>query len=536
MIEILTELHIALEIKVLNSNEFTTDIGNKGMQDLAKVDELDITYLQYTGNSYCISGNVHRLFKIAKNTSKICIWFNNQICIYSDGEFLQVTDIIYLKKIEHILNKFNFLVVRFSNDTNLKISFNTQIDSRLQIDVNLRVLFIPTPTNNIILTSNVKVSLLLAKDHIQLTSRGRIIPQLLAFYITVLIITYSCYVKPMLLKKAFIKEEVIYWSRICQNSPKYKRKPSVISELPPNAVQVNEYIYTEKVNTEQINEYYVNYTNGIIYGCTESNNQFTKLGFLKLFLEISNLCIPCCFIQNQSNTPTYKTCIEGKTEESIIEDMEPNPYMLNFNKILTTNKISLLSDGINWLMNKDSVVNLEYKRIIFALNYSVIRSISKSIIRIKTFDDLYDNAYKRKMIIINKDIIYFHPSLVYEDISDVSIGILIQEILHGISEINKRLNQDKIIVKNDPEKCMKLLSFISYLTNDKTIFEENGLTLKQNGFYMDGKMLNIRPSTKYFIVLPTIVTYDYGTRSRYIRNFFKKFFHNIHCEEKTIND
>ncbi|QRY18979.1 ORF-109 [Teiidae poxvirus 1] len=514
LIELFTELDLNFYVESKFNNVFRTNLKTTGLRNIVLNNDCKkMLFIKSDEYFINLSGN-H--FILNEESMNLSIWDDDgSLAISSDGNTITVNNV----KLFMDLVSDNVQMERIKSDITYKVNLSTPITSKVKLDIETSFIFIETATNNILLSVDKKISIILAKNHISIKVKNHI--QDIEKYFTFLVIFINRMFNTVKQSMDFTKIETIYWSRICQNTKDKNRKPVIVSSLEPDMLKVSHNFY--KSSTKEV---FVN-NNDIMFTCADRNGKYTNIGFLAIFYRLQKICIPCCFLKSQNHTDTFMACVHNKTmDKNII-----SPYILNYGKVVTDSKISFLPLIFNEFFNNELKINLEAdnKRLRDTEGYHVIRSCLHNcqhytLKRIRTKSDIIRFVNQEKVTLIANDIVYF--PMEYSSI-DTRIYILVQEIVHEIVIIKKEKHKDNICFEELSSN--KLKDLFPYKTRNVDIKEENGLRLTTSGFYVDDELFTEPLSTKRSIFLDNIVI-----QNNPIVKYFNPIFKYVVTENKEL--
>ncbi|QHR82638.1 viral early transcription factor large subunit [Brazilian porcupinepox virus 1] len=505
LLEVFPSLDLDMVVESKLNNIFRANLKLTGLKNIIKkVNETNYKSLLYKSDEFFINMSGNR-FILTDEKLNLSVWDDEgNLSFSSDGDTIVINNI---KLFSEILSDIDIQMERIKGDITYKIALLTPITSRIKLDIETSFIFIETATNNILLSADKKISIILAKNHISIKVKN-FIPNI-EKYFTFLVIAINNMFNNVQQSSDFTKVETVYWSRICQNTKNKHRKPVIINSLDEDMKKISNNFY--KSNSREV---FVN-DNGIMFSCMDPLGKYNNIGFLSIFHRLQKICIPCCFLKDQSHTETFSSCVHKK---DIVKDII-NPYILNFGKVVTKSKISFLpiifdsffNDGLKIFFESDN------KRLKETTGYHVIKSCDDdNIVRLRTVSDIITFVNNDNNILISDDIIYFPMN--YFDIGK-KIYILIQEILHEIVMVKKVLNKDEIIIIPPNYKILKKLFPRQY--ESITIRSESGMELTTNGFLVDGKEFDTELSSRYITFTKNITQYNSSAISKYFSPLFK---------------
>ncbi|AAF17979.1 gp096L [Rabbit fibroma virus] len=505
LLEVFDNLDLDMNIESKFNNIFRTNLKFTGLRKLIKkINELNGLYyksLLYKSDEYFINLTGNK-FILTDERLNLTVWDPDGVVTFSsDGDTITINNV---KLFTSLLTDIDLQMERIKGDVTYKIFLSTPITSRIKLNIETSFIFVETATNNILLSADKRISIILAKNHISIKVKNYI-PNI-EKYFTFLVIAINSMFNNIQQASDFTKIETVYWSRICQNTKNKHRKPVIVSSLDDNMEKVSDNFY--KSSTKEV---FIN-SSGIMFSCLDPLNKYNYVGFLSIFYRLQKMCIPCCFLKNQSHTETFSSCVHQK---EITSDVI-NPYILNFGKVVTKSKISFLPIIFDSFFNKGVKIIFEQdnKRLKETIGYHVVKSCDEDIKRLRTISDIIMFVNEDKNILIAEDIIYFPMN--YADIG-TRVYILIQEIVHEVIVVKKHMTKDLIEVCPPNYKLVKNL--FPRQTKFATIRSDSGMELTTDGFLVDGKEFNVDLSSNYVAFTKNITT-PY-TLSKYFAPLFK---------------
>lgn len=493
-----SSLELKIDFNFVKDNIFLITLDNSEMLKIIKefnMDNFYITYYYKNGDTILTSGSNITFYSEIDITEKgtlIITNTKNKIIMYNDKYKIFCDDLEVLKTILNIINKYD--VERLNSKITYKFFLNCYINPNESIIDEFQHVLLYTKSKNIYtLDNNV---LMFTKNSIIMKLKENIYN--FPHYICSIIIYYQKYRNRLKLKMSKIHKKIgtAYLSRICQENNNLERKTiEYVLEENLEILDDMERI-KDKFYMNDHKEVYIE-DNNIIHLCSvKTNGGRMYIGFIEKFYELNNLCIPCCYKFSKVKDNVFQSCIDGK---EYVQESRINPYILNFGKVLIRGRISFLPKLLDKIFNVGSQIALVNKRIDSAVNYYTVIQDQNKIVSNKQdiAKELSNNC-----IILNKNSIYVPYIYRYVDdidfSSNVSIKIIIQDIIHKIVKINKKKELDEIdIDQNNSDLHIILKKYISD-TNKKSI-EEGDLLLNEKGFYIKGKKVTERIHTKYLI-------------------------------------
>ncbi|ASK51304.1 Early transcription factor large subunit (VETF-L) [Eptesipox virus] len=512
LLEGFTNLDLDMVVESKFNNIFKTNLRATGLKKIVKrVQDLDINYkaLLFTSDEYFINMTGNN-FILTDEKINLSVWdLDKTLAFSSDGDTIMINNV---KLFTDLVADLDTQMERIKGDITYKVYLSTPITSRIKLDIETSFIFVETATNNILLSVDKRISIILAKNHISVKVKNYI-PNI-EKYFTFLVISINNMFNNVQQASDFTKVETVYWSRICQNTKNKHRKPIIIPSLDEDMKKISDNFY--KSNSKEV---FVN-SNGVMFSCLDPLGKYNNIGFLSIFHRLQKICIPCCFLRDQSHTETFSSCVHQKdVEKDII-----NPYILNFGKVVTKSKISFLPIIFDSFFNNGMKIVFEQdnKRLKKTTGYHVVKCCAgDSIIRLRTISDIINYVNVDKNILIADDIIYYPMNVT--DIGN-KIYILIQEIVHEIVIVKKKEDRDMIESFLPNEKILKNL--YPKETKSKILKSDNGMELTTDGFFIDGKKFNIDLSSKYVTFTKNIQSYNI------ILKYFNPLFKYVVSESK----
>nr|WGO62724.1 early transcription factor large subunit [Wadden Sea poxvirus] len=504
LLEVFPNLDLSMNVESKFNNIFRTNLKVSGLKKIIKKMQYHIDYkfllskydeffINMTGNNFILTDEMLNL----------SIWNDdNSLALSTDGDTITINNV---KLFTELISDLDTRMERIKGDITYKVSLSTPITSRIKLDIETSFIFIETATNNILLSADKRISIILAKNHISIKVKNYI-PNI-EKYFTFLVIAINNMFNNIQQSSDFTKIETIYWSRICQNTKNKHRKPTIVPFLEPDMKKISENFY--KSDKKEI---FVN-SNGVMFSCLDPLGKYNNIGFLSIFHRLQKICIPCCFLRDQSHTETFSSCIYQKE----IDKKFINPYVLNFGKVVTESKISFLpiifdsffNDGMKAIFENDN------KRLKETTGYHLVRScVGDNIVRLRTISDIIQFVNNDKNILIVDDMVYYPMD---SSIIGNKVHILIQEIVHEIIIVKKKINNDQIdfYLPN----CKLLKDLFPKHNNSIIIKSDSGMELTTNNFLIDGKQFNTKLSSKYIAFTRNVTNFD--SISKYFSPLFK---------------
>ncbi|UWO35245.1 Early transcription factor 82 kDa subunit [Monkeypox virus] len=505
LMEVFPQLDLDITVESKFNNIFRTNLKLTGLKKIIqRVQDLDINYKsllsRYDEHFINMTGN-H--FILNDEQLNLSIWdLDSTLALSSDGDTVMINNV---KLFTDLVSDIDTQMERIKGDITYKVHLATPINSRIKLDIETSFIFIETATNNILLSSDKKISIILAKNHISIKVKNHI-PNI-EKYFTFLVIAINAMFNSVQKSSDFTKVETVYWSRICQNTKNKNRKPIIINYLDPGMKKISNNFYRSDEKEVFIND------NGIMFTCIDPLGKYNKVGFLNIFHDMRKYCIPCCFLHDQSHRSTFSSCVyQIDVEKKIV-----SPYILNFGKVVTESKMSFLPIIFDAFLNDGMTANMEQdnKRLKETSGYHIVRCCAgDDIVRLRTISDIIQFVNEDKNILIVNDMIYFPMNAT--DIGK-KIHILIQEIVHEVMIVKKKESSDKIDFFPPNYKLLKDL--FPKQTIQTPIHSDAGMVLTTDGFYIDGKLFNEDLSSKYVTFTKNVIASDAVTK--YFSPLFK---------------
>ncbi|AAB96460.1 early transcription factor - large (VITF-3) [Vaccinia virus] len=505
LMEVFPQLDLDITVESKFNNIFRTNLKLTGLKKIIqRVQDLDINYKsllsRYDEHFINMTGN-H--FILNDEQLNLSIWdLDGTLALSSDGDTVMINNV---KLFTDLVSDIDTQMERIKGDITYKVHLATPINSRIKLDIETSFIFIETATNNILLSSDKKISIILAKNHISIKVKNHI-PNI-EKYFTFLVIAINAMFNSVQKSADFTKVETVYWSRICQNTKNKNRKPIIINYLDPGMKKISNNFYRSDEKEVFIND------NGIMFTCMDPLGKYNKVGFLNIFHDMWKYCIPCCFLHDQSHRSTFSSCVHQiDVEKKIV-----SPYILNFGKVVTESKMSFLPIIFDAFLNDGMTANMEQdnKRLKETSGYHIVRCCAgDDIVRLRTTSDIIQFVNEDKNILIVNDMVYFPMNA-----SDIGkkIHILIQEIVHEVMIVKKKESSDKIDFFPPNYKLLKDL--FPKQTIQTPIQSDAGMVLTTDGFYIDGKLFNEDLSSKYVTFTKNVIASD--AVAKYFSPLFK---------------
>nr|QIM40825.1 VETF large subunit [Poxviridae sp.] len=497
------DLNMTVESKF--NNIFRTNLRSTGLRNIIKqaksqnlqnkilLSKTDEYFINLTGNNFILT----------EEPINLTVWNDdNTVALSSDGDTITVNNINLFSS---LITGLDPQMERIKGDITYKVHLFSPITSKIKLAIETSFIFVETATNNILLSADKKISIILAKNHISVKVKNYI-PNIEKYFVFLVIVINRMF-NTVQQSTDFTKIETVYWSRICQNSKNKNRKPIIIQSLSTDMKKISDNFYKSEKNDVFIN------ANGVMFSFLDPLNKYNNIGFLSIFHRLQKICIPCCFLKDQAHTETFSSCVFNKdVDRSVI-----NPYVLNFGKVVTESKISFLPILFDDFFNRGIIADFEpdNKRLKSTNGYFVVHCCAdENITRIRTLSDIIRYVNTDKNILIVGDMIYYPMN--YSDIGS-KIRIVVQEIVHNVVTIYKEADNDTIKFINYPNN--PLLHLFPCVTTGDTIYSDSGLVLTTDGFYVDGERFTEDLSTDYIAFTNTVSTS--GPIAKYFNNLFK---------------
>ncbi|QQG31585.1 early transcription factor VETFL [Swinepox virus] len=510
LLEVFSTLDLDMDIESKFNNIFRTNLKFTGLRSIVKKLNNMNGYISrlYKSDEYFINMTGTK-FILTDEKLNLSVWdTDGSMAFSSDGDTIIINNVKLFSRL--IMDDMDIQMERIKGDVTYKIYLSTPITSRIKLDIETSFIFVETATNNILLSVDKKISIILAKNHISIKVKNYI-PNI-EKYFTFLVIAINNMFNNVQQSSDFTKVETVYWSRICQNTKNKHRKPVIVSSIDKDMRKISNNFY--KSDSKEV---FIN-SNGIMFSCIDPLGKYNSIGFLSIFHRLQNICIPCCFLKDQSHTDTFSSCVHQK---EISKDII-NPYILNFGKVVTKSKISFLPIIFDSFFNEGMKIVFEHdnKRLKETTGYHVIKSCD-DIIRLRSISDIITFVNNDNNILIAEDIIYFPMN--YFKIGK-RVHILIQEIVHEVVIVKKTITNDKIDIFPPDYKIIKEL--FPKQIHSIPIRSDSGMELTTHGFYIDGKEFTQELSSNY-------VTFTKNINTSYILSkYFSPLFKYVVTESK----
>ncbi|ASC55558.1 early transcription factor VETFL-like protein [Seal parapoxvirus] len=500
------DLNMTVETKF--NNIFRTNLRESGLRAIAQqspekqaeVGHFDI--LLSKTDDFFISMTGTR-FLVVDEPLNLLVWSEDgAVAISSDGKTLTVNNVGLFTK---LVASMDVKMDRIKGDITYKVSLATHITSKMKLDMETSFMFVETATNNILLSTDKRISIILAKSHVSVKVKNYI-PNI-EKYFTFLIVAISVMFNSVKQSSDFTKVETVYWSRICQNTKTKNRKPVIVQSLEANMRKVGNNFYRSDAREVFVND------NGIMFSCMDPDGRYNSVGFLSIFHRLQRICIPCCFLRSQAHTDTFKSCVYNEE----VDRSSLNPYILNFGKVVTESKLSFLPIIFDKFFNEGLEADFEAdnKRLRSTTGYHVVHCCEGAIVRLRSVSEIVTYVNESSNILISGDMVYFPMQLT--DAS--STRILIQEIVHDVACVRKDAAFDAITIS--PSSTSRLASMFPHRTDNRVIREEAGLSLTTTGFFVDGHRFEPKLSSRFTafvrnITVPNAVSRHFARLFRYV--------------------
>ncbi|QGN68105.1 viral early transcription factor large subunit [Equine molluscum contagiosum-like virus] len=502
LVEMFPALDLQFSIQSKFNNVFRTNLKTTGLRRIVRRNQ-DNRILFTKSDEFFInlSGN-H--FVLNNEPVNLSIWdAQGRLAISSDGNTITVNDV---RLFTELVTDSDLQMERIKGDVTYKISLLTPITSKIKLDIETSFIFVETATNNILLSADKKISIILAKNHISIKVKNPI-PNI-EKYFTFLVIFINRMFNAVPQAVDFTKIETIYWSRICQNTKDKNRKPVIVSSLDADMVRVSENFYRSPTR-----EVFVN-SNNIMFSCVDPLGKYNSVGFLSIFYKLQKMCIPCCFLRSQAHTDTFTSCVHRRE----VDKHFVSPYILNFGKIVTESKISFLPIIFDQFFNEGLRIEFEsdQKRLKATQSYHLVKCCTRAeITRLRTLHDIIQFVNAEQNTLIVGDTVYF--PMRGAAAGGQRVYILIQEIVHEVVEVTKAPDSDHIAFRE--LRSNRLWELFPYRLAPAKIKEENGLLLTTDGFYVDGQPFREELSTRYVTFMENVA--PGGAIAKYFAQVFK---------------
>ncbi|RAX32026.1 UNVERIFIED_CONTAM: hypothetical protein DQE83_26440, partial [Escherichia coli] len=279
------------------NNIFRTNLKFTGLKNIIKkvneLKECNYKSLLYKSDEFFINITGNK-FILTDEKINLSVWdTDGTLAFSSDGDTIMINNV---KLFTSLLSDIDTQMERIKCDVTYKIFLSKPITSRIKLDIETSFIFVETATNNILLSSDKRISIILAKNHISIKVKNYI-PNI-EKYFAFLVIAVNNMFNNVQQSSDFTKVETVYWSRICQNTKNKHRKPVIVSSLEGDMKKISDNFY--KSHTKEV---FVN-SNGIMFSCLDPLGKYNNIGFLSIFHRLQKMCIPCCFLKDQSHTET----------------------------------------------------------------------------------------------------------------------------------------------------------------------------------------------------------------------------------------
>ncbi|CCD83278.1 early transcription factor [Squirrelpox virus] len=505
LLEEFPHLDLNMTIETKFNNIFRTNLRTTGLREIVKrTQELEAGHgvlLSRTDEFFIImTGN---RFVINDEGMNLSVWdADGSLALSSDGVTITVNNVNLFTRLVSDLDP---QMERIKGDITYKVLLETPITSKIKLDIETSFIFVETATNNILLSADKRISIILAKHHISVKVKNYI-PNI-EKYFTFLVIAINRMFNSVQKSSDFTKVETVYWSRICQNTKQKHRKPVIVSSTEEGMVRVSENFYRSDEREVFVNK------NGVMFSCVDPNGKYMHLGFLSIFHRLQGICIPCCFLRDQSHNETFASCVHNRD----VDRSAINPYVLNFGKVVTESKISFLPIIFDTFLNEGMQADFETdnKRLRSTTGYHVVRCCAgEGITRLRTTADIIRYVNEDKNILIVGDMVYYPMNAA--EMGD-RVRILIQEIVHEVIVVRKKANRDAI--EFQPLSGGQLRSYFPYHARGEPIKSDSGLTLTTDNFLIDGVPFTQDLSTRFVTFTRNASTS--GAIAKYFAPLFK---------------
>ncbi|ANS71185.1 large subunit viral early transcription factor [Pteropox virus] len=505
MLEIFNTLDLNMTVESKFNNIFRTNLRTTGLRKIVKKlqeQNLKNKVLLYKSDEHFINLTGNN-FILTDEDINLTVWnTDGTVALSSDGSTITVNNISLFSSLVADLDP---QMERIKGDITYKVNLFTPITSKIKLAIETSFIFVETATNNILLSVDKRISIILAKNHISIKVKNHI-PNI-EKYFAFLVIAINSMFNNVQQSSDFTKIETVYWSRICQNSKNKNRKPVIIQSLDADMTKVSENFYKSETKDVFVN------ANGVMFSCLDPLGKYNNIGFLSIFHRLQKICIPCCFLKPQSHTETFSSCVHNKEVDRTVI----NPYVLNFGKVVTESKISFLPILFDDYFNVDNNADFEpdNKRLQSTSGYYIVHCCAKeTITRLRTQEDIIKYVNEDKNILIVGDMVYFPTN--YTDIGN-KIRIVVQEIVHDVLLVQKDADSD--VINFIQPKSNPLKKLFPYIDNKIEIASDSGLTLTTDGFYVDGERFTETISSQYITFTDNVVSS--GPIVKYFSNMFK---------------
>lgn len=518
------------------TNQFRTEISENKLHLIARSlqeyanelpdNRIGVNFFVVDKENVFITGNV---LNNQKAPSTILVFEHGVVGIIITETIIFIKNKALFQEVYEIMQNYEYR--RVTSEVIFRVSLASPINSALPLGSDVSFLFEKTSTNNIILTPDKKTNIIIAKN--LLTIKMKNFYKSLEKYFTMMIIAYNNIHSPNFRSNPFLGLKPYYWTRICQNTHDKNRKPTIMGEISEEDQKSLVQLGPGFFQNPESNFYIDEFTN--VYKCGPENGDYKYLGFLKIFASINGKCIPCCFIQNQTNTPIYKKCIEKKEIEKPGYDL----YVLQYGKYILPKKIGFLKARLDSLMNKDSqiVIEEETRRIKQTDEYSMIVSgqdADGNHVTINKDEEIQMYINQNKIVLLYNDFILYPESFNILPYSDFDYKILIKGLLHNLREIRKTEKSDNVEVYISDKKRQLLADTNPYKLTQEPIVSADGMVLKLDGFYIDGIKFDQKINSKYPIRVTNINFEEKNTNIKTVKKFFRNYFDCIETTQKDV--
>lgn len=520
------ERPIKITLEEIQNNIYETYLNIDVMNSLSEIDieSINKIFNYYVSDKILITGDILTIyFDYSKDCFKNKYYYISSILykkdisnkvLVLDCNNMKIFDIaLYENIIIHFPNFEKIIIKKKNQKYKFKISFDVFINSILDIDYDIDFFLDPTQkTKNIFIDKTKKINIITSSKHI-IFATYNLYPNLY-LYLTAFIIGYQLLKKNVKFYRPDIKKESRYFSRYCQNKKNNNliRRPVLLDNL--DQVDLKKYTkINNKYYKSEEGDIFINEDQNYIYNCIDL--KLPNIGFINEIYEGYNLCYPCCYKKDKSNTILFKQCIYD-----INNEIQNNPYIhisKQYRVILDSNKMGMLLDPIFKLFNssKNQQISFnKYNRIIDVKHYYIYVTCNKNLI-IKDINDIF--KINEHYIFINNDEFLVTEktiNFIRENNFAVPIFLLIQNKAHEIKRIDKINN--KIIISDISED--KIQSIFKKYLNIESIKNNHCDNISSKYFFLCD-YISLEPDTLgYFIV----------------NQLYKNFFNNIYTENLIL--
>lgn len=504
-------LDLEMEVETKFNNIFRTNLRESGLRAIAqqppeKLRSLgDVDILLSKTDDFFISMTGSR-FLLVEEPLNLSVWgADGALAISSDGKTLTVNDVALFTA---LVESMDVKLDRVKGDITYKVALGTHITSKMKLDMETSFIFVETATNNILLSTDKRISIILAKSHVSVKVKNYI-PNI-EKYFTFLVVAINVMFNNVKQSSDFTKVETVYWSRICQNTKTKNRKPVIVQSLDADMARVGRNFYRSDAREVFVND------NGVMFSCVDPDGRYNSVGFLSIFHRLQKICIPCCFLRSQAHTDTFKSCVHDEE----VDRSALNPYILNFGKVVTESKLSFLPIIFDKYFNEGLEADFEAdnKRLRATDGYYLVHCCCGPIVRLRTTSEIVAYVNRSSNILIAGDMVYFPMRL-----SEVSATrILIQEIVHDVVRVRKDASVDAISIC--PEGGSRLSEMFPHRPAARVIREEAGMALTTDGFFVDGKPFAPKLTSRFTAFVRNVAA------SNAVSRHFSRLFKHVVCD------